>query len=317
MNALGVILFALVCGAAPSPHETLPGLADRLAALRPSDPGAYFLLGEELAAQATQPAERALARELLVLAYELDARRAETATTGAQRHDAAVPENMASSVCLALASIAESDERRAWLLALAAADVRDAPASAEPRPVASMGEQVDDATAFDLATAIGLVRAGEGRLALRLLDKPEVAALLHKLEGLLTPTGGSGGASRLRQLAERYQYCPECRNRRWTKDGSGVHLCATCGGHPGPAITPTEELYQLRLESVLLGNAADAAGVRDSDGGLRSWAAQAVVDHGAPLRELDMGELAEVYGVDADRPIWRDGHWQQAENPKP
>lgn len=299
--------------APPQPaKQALPNFDTRLAALTPSDPAAYFLLGEELAAEARDATDRTLARHLLVLAYELSQRHGATTTAP---HDPRVPERLAASVCLALAAIAENDDQRAWLLAMAAVgEPEDAPGSGTASRVrGGIGEHVDEATAFDLATAIGLIRAGEGRLAIRLLDRPEIGSLLKKLEGLLTPTGGSGGADRLRRLAERYQFCAECRNRRWTKDSAGVHICATCNGEPGPAITDDEYLYQLRLESVLLGTSAGDG--HDGEDGLRSWAAQVIVDQGSPLQELDMSRLAEIFGVDKERPLWRGGAWTSESRP--
>jgi len=281
--------------AAEEPLATIPipDLEARLTALTPDDPRAYFLLAEELAAEVeVAPAARPLAQSLFALSYELE-RAAAGGDSG--RVDGA----FGRSVCLALASIASRDDERRWLLALARSldAARADPEFDAPGPGPTRRE-----AALDLATALGYVRSGEGRRAKALLDKPGVFDLLVQYQGLLSGPGLSVGADTIRRYADQWPVCPECRNQRIvTRAGEGggtKSICATCRGNPGPRLSDEEVLLQLRLESALL------SGIQ------RSWAAQVAIDAGAPLRDLDPAELGATYGVDASRPLWRNGQWQ-------
>lgn len=269
-----------------------PDWSSRLAALSPERPLEYFELAEEIAAEDRTSAGRLLARRLYVLAAHLGAAAPDgaAATATAAEH----PLWLTSSACLGLAALADNEQERRWLTALAGT-------LAPPEAIAEQSRQTDaatrDAAALQLATALGYARSGEGRKAGKLLNLPAVAALLARYEGLLNPGGLSGGGDRVRALAERHVPCPQCRNRRSVKDADGVKLCPTCRGRPGPNLTMPELIGQLRLESLLL------------NGIQRSWAAQTVADGGAPMRELDFSVLLDVYEVDAGKPVWRDGTW--------
>jgi hypothetical protein len=263
----------------------------RLAALDPARPVDYFELAESLAdgAVATDAGRehRALARTLLVLAVDLGRRRAETGDAQGLR--------LAASACLLLAELAEKPGERRWLTAMAAALASEAPDAPPPNPLVPPGQS--EADAVQLAGALGLLRAGDGRRAAKILTRPEVARLLRENEGLLSPSGERGLAAKIQTQALERPNCPECRNRRFTKGREGVRLCGTCGGRPGPKLSKVELLYQLRLESLLL------SGVQ------RTWAGQVLADDGAPLRDLDPDELAATYGVDVNRTVWRAGSW--------
>ncbi|MBL8991288.1 MAG: hypothetical protein JNJ48_06885 [Phycisphaerae bacterium] len=265
----------------------VPRLSERLARLSPDDPTAYFLLGEEVASESVDRSSRDLARTLLVLAMHLD--RAAGGTG-----------NLTPSVCLALASLTPREGERRWLVAVARASERRAGERAgrtRPPGLAPVSELV----AFDLATAFGLIRAGEGRRAEQLLAKPAVAELLSAYENVLDDEGIVGGAQRLRRWAEQWQSCPECRNRRIVTRGEGgkARLCPTCGGSPGPKLSEAELLVQLRMESALL------RGIH------RLWSAQYLADGGEPLRDPDAADLPATYGVDTTRTVWREGQWRQ------
>lgn len=276
----------------PSSRQPDPLLAyaDRLNALEPSQPLAYLRLAEEIAAEVRTAEGQDLARRLYVLSI-LAPRHTEPPL---KPDTSASPAWLASSASLGLAALAPNEQDRRWLTALAGTL---APAdSSAPHAMASEAAARDSA-ALELATALGMVRSGEGRRAQKILEKPAVAALLNRYEGLLNPGGLHGGAERIRSLAAKYPVCPECRNRRYVKNADGVHLCPTCQGRPGPKLSPQELIGQLRLESLLL------------NGIQRSWAAQVVADGGAPMRELDVEVLADVYGVDAASPYWRSGVW--------
>jgi hypothetical protein len=274
----------------PSPPVTpFPATDARLWALDPRSPWEYFKLGEEVAAVAADVQNHTLARTLFVLAYETAKSAPQESKVGPGGADIRI------SVCLALAAIASSESERRWLHAIASSLGWNSPLGAEP---ASGGSPAPaDPAALELATAMGLIRIGDGRRAARLLDKPEVSRLLEHTEKLLSPAGLSGGAARIRRLMAEWPICAECKNRRFIKSQDGVRICPTCAGKPGPKLPQQELLYQLRLESTLL------------HGVQRSWVAQAVVDGGAPLRDLDPDELAATYRVEPSKTLWRAGTW--------
>jgi len=278
------------------PTAALSGqaLTDRLAALDPRTPWAYFELGEELSVQSGDPTARALSRTLFVLAYET-AKTAPPNAPAADSRPSPAGADIRISVCLALASIAADDSEKRWLRAIASSLGWEGTQG----PIASGAGRsiVADPAALELATALGLIRIGEGRRAVKLLEKPEVSQLLDHTERLLSPGGMSGGSARVRRLMAEWPTCTECKNRRFTKSAAGVRLCAKCGGKPGPKLPQQELLYQLRLESSLL------------HGVQRSWVAQTVVDGGAPLRDLDPDELAATYRVEPAATLWRGGRW--------
>ncbi|MBX3403350.1 MAG: hypothetical protein KF699_08070 [Phycisphaeraceae bacterium] len=267
----------------------------RLAGLRPDRPRAYFELGEEIAEHADDPSMRALAQSLFVLAYETSKAAPESRAALPAGSGGALSEgDLRVSVCLALTSLTDREHERIWLRAIAASLGWK---SERAESGARRQSPAIDPAALDLSNALSLIRVGEGRQAARLLDKPEVAQLLLRTERLLSPAGLTGGEARVRRLLAEWPNCPECRNRRFIKNADGVRLCPKCGGRPGPRMVQQELLYQLRLESSIL------------QGVQKSWVAQAIVDAGAPLRDLDADELAKTYGVDVARTIWRDGAW--------
>lgn len=258
-------------------------LSEKLAALAPSDPMAYFRLGEEVAAEAFDRPSRDLARTLFVLAMHLDREQ------GGKLH-------LTPSACLALATLTPSESERRWLAAMASAS--DTRADAQERQ-ARLPPAVSESVALELATTLGLLRAGEGRRAEQSLAKPAVAELLGAYENVLNDEGHLGGISRLRQIAAQWP-CPECRNRRVVTRGEGgkPRLCPTCGGVPGPRLQRSELIVHLRMESALL------RGIH------RLWSAQALADNNQPLREADPNELAAWYKVDTTRTVWRAGDWK-------
>ncbi len=290
---------ALVCGAfglagmqpepepAPGAPATPEWITARLIALAPERPEEYFLLAEEVADGATEAHEVGIARTLYALGYELARTRPGAAPLGA-------------SCCFGLARLERLEQDRRWLLAVAAAiDPRYARPDWAVPALASASEE----TAYKAATALGMARAGEGHQARKVLDEPGVKALLRDYERAIGASGGTGALFRLeRNIAE--WPCPQCSNARAIarpgQQGAEIRLCPTCRGNPGPRLTPQEFLAQLRFEAILL------RGVQ------RSWAAQAAVDMGAPLRDPDPDQLAPVYGVDPARACWRAGKWVTA-----
>lgn len=270
------------------PPDPAAGLGEdlrkRLEALEPGNPEAYFELGEDVALDATDPAQIALSRRLLVLAYQLDRAR------GGRR--------LAGAACLALAEISPAARDRRWLWSLASGLDRR---HARPDWVRRSQEQYSDQAGLRAATVLGMIRSGDGRAALELLKEPGIRGLLQSYERALSPTGDTGALRSLEREAERWP-CPECHNQRIIKkSGSGkdaqYRLCLNCNGNPGPKLSADDLIVQLRLESALL------RGIQ------RSWAAQAATDQGEPLRDPDPDELAHAMGVDASKTLFRNGEW--------
>lgn len=284
-------------------------LGSRLTQLDPARPREYFELAEEVAdlAQRTSNVTPSpdsdsgtasgssgsilsirLARELSVIAFEIWRSQPASARIRDPR--------LGPSCLLLLASIAENPDRARWLRAMAAAIDTEARLNADMLSPVAPGPALD-ATVLELVSALELLRGGEGRRAARLLDRVAVKELLDRYQILLSPSGITGESERIRRLADEWAICPECRNRRFTRSTGGISLCSTCRGDPGPPLTSTEVLYQLRLEAALL------------EGVQKSWVAQTLVDGGRPLRDLDPEEVAPSTGVDPALRLWREGRW--------
>jgi hypothetical protein len=270
-------------------------LESRLDSLSGTRPDEYLMLAEEIIPEAANPSDKRLARELLVCAITLEIRKlnapADGTVSGAM--NSTKKSQTAASACLALAQLADSDQERRWLIAIAS--TLGADLGLDPT-LASATVASRRLGAFELATALGLARAGEGARAERMLAKPGVDDLLTSFDKILEPYIG-GGADLVRKQIEEWPVCTRCRNRRAVKEGAVMVICPKCQGTPGPDLSPEDLENHLRAESLLL------SGVQ------RSWSAQIVTDAGAPLRELDPAEIAAAYAVDPDRYLWRDGRW--------
>jgi hypothetical protein len=268
----------------PAPRITDAELIRRLEALRPDDPEAYFLLAEEVADTAADRDATELARTLYVLAFHLDLQRA---PQGA----------IAASAAVGLAQIERLERDRRWLLAMAGTIDRR---YAAPDWNVPASLSVSEETAYLAAAAIGLARSGDGRDAKRLLDDRGVRDLLRRYERAIGSSGETGALFRIEKYTEQWP-CRECGNSRVvtkpTERGAELRLCSTCRGNPGPRLSEEEFIAQLRFESYLL------SGIQ------RSWAAQEIVDQGAPLRDPDPADVADTFGIDVNRCWWRGGQW--------
>ena len=288
--AVLVLAIGMLGGVAAQPGDTSStasfagAFQAKLEALSPAEPKAYFHLAEEVADVAAEPAGIELARTLYVLAFHLD------------RGPGRTPSLSASAV-LGLAHIERLERDRRWLLALASSlDKR----YAQPDWNVPASGSVSEETAFRAASAVGLARSGDGRDARKLLEDRGVMEVLRRYERAIGSSGETGALSRIQKYAEQWP-CRECGNARVltkpTEKGPELRLCGTCKGNPGPRMTAEELIAQLRFESYLL------------NGIQRSWAAQTIVDQGAPLRDPDPADLAEILGVDVSKPYWREGAW--------
>jgi hypothetical protein len=281
--------------AQPSDTGPVPGkplsekFNDKLEQLSPSRPEEYYLLGEEVAAEVATYNDRQLAITLFVLAADLDLRRNTRPVT-------------ASAACLALADVIKSDRDRRWLIYLSR--TLD-PRRVTPEWLARPAPATSESPVYQVATALGLVRSGHGVQARQMLDKPEVKEALDRLEPILRNLGG-GSVAQLTREAMLWP-CSECSNARVIKRGSPpeVRICPRCKADPGPQLTEEQFLGQLRFESMLL------------QGNQRSWAAQALSDNAAPLRDSDPSTLAIAFDVDTAKVLWRNGQWVVDPNAPP
>lgn len=272
--------------AGPAPSPLPEPLTQQLEALRPTDPEAYLRLAEEVADDGQRPR---LAVELAVLAFGLDlARPSGSGPT-------------ASSACMVLASRESRDESRRWLVALARSlDARRVPAEW----LAPASAPTAESSAYQVATAMGLVRSGEGIRARQLLNKPEVRAALDRHDRALLRVGVQGGAPGLIREADLWP-CPLCANARIVKRGADARECPQCEGNPGPKLTYDGLVAQLRFESWLL------------QGVQRSWAAQVASDLGTPLLDPEPGTVAGTFLVDLRLCYWRRGAWAGTQDGSP
>lgn len=283
--------------------DRVPNLRTRLAELDASDAMVYIELAEEVSSETGSPQDRDLARHLYAVAYDLE------------RNTRSRPEVMAGA-CLGLASLEASDEGSAWLYAVAGL--------VDPRATRGEGAgvttlAVSPEVAVAAANALGLARSGEGRRAGRIYEDEAVRQVFDRYGRLL---GGSGGLSGLSRFERALRDWPdlECGGSRVVtrrgEDGVETHLCPTCRGNPGPALSEQEFLDHLRFESRLL------RGIH------QSWGAQIAADGGAPLLDPDPDRVPELllarYGVETTKRLWRDGVWVEpptaagpAEEPAP
>lgn len=295
-----VLIPALAAGTAqkqPSSEASTPGsfdavLVEKLTALDGVNSNAYFELAEDVAQDRDDSSRVALARRLFVLAFHIDRAKSDR--------------RIAAASCIALADLATSERDRRWLASIA--DTLDT-RRYRPEWVRRAEESASGQTAYLAATALGLVRSGDGVAARQVFEEPGVRPLLQKYERMLAPDSESGFTRFFEREAGKWP-CPECHNARIVKKtGSGkeaqYRLCTNCEGTPGPELSTLGLISQLRFESVLL------TGIQ------RSWSAQVAADGGAPLRDPDPDEVATVFGVDVTKPVWQAGAWVASRSPIP
>ncbi len=253
--------------------------AARLVSLSPDQPEGYLALAEEVEDEGDDAAP--LGRRLHVLAFELARGRGDRA--------------LAVSACLALADLSPLGRDRDWLQALAGSFGWIPPPEARELESTTPGEGL----AYRTAVFLGAVRAGDPG-ARSLAEDPAIRAVVRRFERLMSRSGASGEAAFVLREAGDW-LCSECRNRRISRKALSsppeYRLCAVCGGDPGPRLSEEDLVAQLRFESRLL------------HGLQKSWAAQAVLDRGAPLRDPDPSDLAPTLGVDPALVLYREGRW--------
>jgi len=256
-----------------------------LTALDPAKPDEYLRLAEDVFDFDQSPTGVTLSTQLLVRAYWIDL------------HDGGDTQIAASS-CLALAALPGSTHVESSLKALAQ---RLSPHAASVIKKSSSKQPRFESAGYQIASILGMIRAGDGGWANQLISRPEVAAALEAVDSLLRRLGVSGGAEEIRREAKRWP-CPTCSNERIVRRSSGAEaswrICSNCGGLPGLRLSDAQLISHLRAESLLL------------EGAQRSWAAQIVADQGVPLIDPDPTTLPLIFGIDPSRLLFREGTWQ-------
>jgi hypothetical protein len=275
--------------------DPIPRLEARLHDLDGSDALAYFRLGEDLAYLTDDPRATTLAKQLFVIAWEVDRAQPDDGKLGLGR-----------SVCLALADVSGPRERR-YLLALA-----DSLPGAGEHAVAAWiaavqrdtrnagGVQINPDDRRSLVEAIARFRAGDGAEVINILEDLDATRVL-RAAGL--PADDAVTVVRSLRTIEAEPRCPRCRNSRLIRTGpdddTGLRyeLCPNCGGHPGPNLTDRQLAGLFRAEALLLRASAT------------TWAGQRLIDGGSPIRTLDPAGLAASVGVspNARRYVFDDG----------
>ncbi len=287
-------------GSPPPARPGVPNRAARLEALDPARPIGYFELAEEIAYEKTNDTDTKLARELFVLAHELDRR-------------AGSPSSLGPSVCLALRDLSTNADEKSWLAAMgglngaSAAATPDAPAhSARPAPDSSVASASREPSAEAILLATIHFAAQEPRAAQDLLRRADVAS------NLLPMRERHHILARVADESAAVTVCPECRNRRVASSSidsaAPARPCPTCGGNPGPRLNEREYLALVRLQ-------AELAGVRPA-----TWSADLLLSGAAPIRDADPGALATYFGVDPRKTKWRHtttgaGEWYNPDQP--
>ena len=284
-RSLHVCLYAIGVSVMHSAAQ-VPDIESRLEALSPGEADGYFLLAEEVHDEIQTAEDAQLARRLYVLAFV--------------EHVPGAGVDRRASVCIALADLARNEQDRRWLASVGFAID---PERAVPTWVGGRSSEIAPETAYLAATAIGLARAGQGRMAGRMLEEPGVLDAIARYDDLLAAEGLGAASAWVARTAERWP-CPNCRNDRVVavtrENPPRREICAVCEGDPGPKLSPDERVATLRFESRLL------TGIH------KSWAAQIAADLGAPLRDADPAQLPLAMGVDPELNIYRDGAWVAA-----
>ena len=224
---------------------------DRLEALSPDDPMAYFELGEEVADLAETPEAYDLARHLFGLAGAL------------------APDRLGCSACLALADLESDPLEKQRLLALSA--LLDEQAGGGALYVPDRTAAAPSQAALTLVEAFSYYRRGEGTKTRALVNDDTVLQLMDEHDRLIP-----GGVDRFLHDARVY------------RDGTR------------PDLQSGQLRQMLYLELALL------------TGENRQWSTELALTDGEPLIEVDPNQLAQTFGVDPERPLYRNGRWVSA-----
>ena len=181
MTILISLISAGIVGAASL--ESVPNLDDRLSALDPSNPRAYFELAEEVADASTDEQQLELARRLFALSAVLD------------------PRTYGRSACLALAPLERDATAQRRLKALASL-LDDHRFSSVPSSSAELDQRVTftPEAIVGATEALGRYRNGQGALALTAARKPGVMEVLESANSAIP-----GGVARFLEDCKLYR----------------------------------------------------------------------------------------------------------------
>jgi hypothetical protein len=179
------------------------------------------------------------------------------------------PAHLGRSACLALSDLEENPAAKQRLLALASLLGSGMETQLSSAPTIAATQPSVEASAAALAVAEALSRYRRGQGG-------------QALNALKKPAADELLKQNDRMLPGGYnRFMEDCKVYKAQK----------------PLLSADEVTRMLRLESALL------AGVD------RSWSTELLISGGAPLIEVDPGRLAESLGVDARKPLYRNGHW--------
>jgi len=262
----------------------------RLAALKPSDPGAYLELGEEMLESPDSPERVDMTRQLLVRALEFGRTRPEHRRT-------------AASAAIALASMSKREGDRLWLRSVAA--ILE-PTSDDFAPARREREKESQAAASRASLFLTQLRAGAGIEARDSLNAKGVRSVLERHERELSALG-TISVQHLENESKKWP-CTDCNSTGVIAPPKGqrgsAKLCPVCGGQPGMKLTASDFAAQLRLQRRLTGSFSEP------------WGSIIATEGAPPARDPDPANVAPAFAVDAKLSVWRDGQWTTPE-PQP
>ena len=254
------------------------------AELDPDRPRQYFEVGELAAARASREDDLDQARRILAMGVVLAERQNDRQT--------------ASSCCIALANTHADDARinqQLWDLALRL-DPSRLVQWAEQRH-AGGGQKLQR----DAAECIRLARTAEYADAKALLDRQGIEDQIRQTAQRLGYNPGEIVSSLRRQVSHTGR--DPCNGNYFDAQvENGQSVRRVCREHASP-IGTAESSSMLRqylaIENACMNNGA----------GLADWGGSSAMGQREALRDPSIGWLVRTYGIDPDRPAFRNGRW--------
>ncbi len=240
----------------------------RLAALDPDRPLEYREYADELAEKKLDPEAREAALRLYVIAAELSSR---TRQSSGGLNSGEFSYQSGHAAMLGLIALARSPEEEARFRAAAyLSDPRhDSALLRTPTPIASSAAPVDPAAQQKLLEAVQHARRGRGEVAARLIERPDIAAVL----------------AAARALVSKEEFQRICRAKE-LDDGQ------------------LRTLLKLEVALEMALSPADASAT-SAQNAARSWV-QLLREPQTPLRPLNLSHLTEF---DPRQSVYREGKW--------
>ncbi|MBL4809581.1 MAG: hypothetical protein JKY43_05940 [Phycisphaerales bacterium] len=283
------VWFVVVCfiGAtvfASAVQDLGPGL--ELGNLRPEEPGLYLELGELAMLDAgLSPGlsrDRGFEIELLVRAVYWADRNGE--------------DSVASSGCIALAELVESDMARLWLWDLAL--LLDPSRENEWSRMLAQRKNVADELDMEAAQCLYAIRYHQQPLGAELFARPEVRARVLEAAVL----GGIDRVDLIRVLELEIERGREdsCRGRLYVVDRSSPGRRLACPDHlRGLGMCANnDELRMMLLVEMMLSSVE-----------VESWGAAASMSMDGAINLPTVTDLVRLFRVEVDKAFYRDGRW--------